>query len=97
MLKPAQMERISCVVPFCRATRGDRKNDPVRQDMEWICSKHWALVGRETKARKRTAVRLLRKAERLGRTTLLPKLKFRAWCAWRACRTEAIERALGIG
>lgn len=35
-------DRLKCIVPFCRHTRGDRKSDPLRPGMEWICAKHWS-------------------------------------------------------
>lgn len=55
------MTRLPCCVPFCRATRGDRKGDPLVPGMEWICSKHWRHVDRRTKRFKRLAEKVERK------------------------------------
>jgi len=42
--------RIPCCVPFCRRTT---RNDG--SFTEWICAKHWRLVGRKAKLIKRRA------------------------------------------
>jgi hypothetical protein len=79
--------RIKCCVPFCNASRGDRKDDPVRPGMEWICSKHWQLVSRELK-RRRSRLR-----RRHGQTDHGQKID--GWI-WRRMKSQAIERAAGI-
>ncbi|CAM5769904.1 hypothetical protein BMIN10S_03063 [Bosea minatitlanensis] len=80
--------RIPCCVPFCTGSRGDRKNDPIRLGMEWICSKHWRLVSPKTK-RLRSAARRRFKAQ--------PDVARRAdWRIWSRCKREAIERAMGV-
>ena len=55
--------RLACCVPFCRRTRGDRKNSPVTEGMEWLCADHWPLVSRRTKAFRRAADAELAKAQ----------------------------------
>ena len=55
--------RLTCCVPFCRRTRGDRKNSPVTEGMEWVCADHWPLVSRRTKAFRRAADAELAKAQ----------------------------------
>lgn len=89
--------RIRCLVPFCRHTRGDRKGDPVRQGMEWICGEHWMplpKVERRVYSRARRRV-LARWPEREGDVEYA-----RAWHAfdrvWSRLKRLAIERALGI-
>lgn len=81
--------RIPCCVPFCHGSRGDRKNQPVCEGMEWICSKHWRLVSRKTK-RLRSAARRRFKA-RPGHADRADAI------IWARCKREAIEAAAGIG
>lgn len=82
--------RIHCCVPFCRATRGDRKVSPVAQISEWICARHWKAVPARLKRRRAAARRLARK----GQTERAAWLD--AWL-WRECKRAAIEAAGGIG
>ena len=52
--------RVTCLVPFCRHTRGDRKNDPLPADvtgLEWICAAHWRAIPRLLRAVSRRAER----------------------------------------
>lgn len=88
--------RLPCLVPFCRRTRGPRKGDlePIEPDMDWICGPHWRLVSPKTKARYATTKRLLRKAVRVQRAVAAAQDK--AWSVWEACKSEAIERTMGI-
>lgn len=79
--------RIQCCVPFCTASRGDRKDDPARPGMEWICSKHWTLVSPDLK-RRRSRLR-----RRHGRTERGWKIE--GWI-WKRMKAQAIERAAGI-
>ena len=77
--------RVTCLVPFCRHTRGDRKNDPLPRPLggyEWICAEHWRPVPRKAK-------RALAAGKRRGRPSL-------SAIAWRRCRRKAIEAAVGI-
>jgi hypothetical protein len=74
--------RIRCVVPHCACTRGDRKNSPVAPGMEFICRKHWALVPKAWKRRRRLFARRQRR-------DLEAKM-------WDRMKRIAIERAVGI-
>lgn len=52
--------RLTCLVPFCRHTRGDWKNDPLPSDlsrMQWVCAEHWRAVPRQLRAIHRRAER----------------------------------------
>lgn len=45
--------RVCCCVPFCQRTRGDRKNDPLPENLdglEWICAEHWKAVSGQLRA-----------------------------------------------
>lgn len=67
--------RVNCVVPFCKRTRGDRKGDPVRPDMEWLCSDHWRLVP----VRRRRLYAKAKREKRYGVTGYMwPRLKCQA-------------------
>jgi hypothetical protein len=93
---PLLTVRLSCVVPFCRSTRGPRAGDaPITATSEWICGVHWRRVDRRTRARLFAARRLVAKAVRAGRA--VEAAQRRAWRAWQRCRAEAIETAMGIG
>jgi hypothetical protein len=74
--------RLPCCVPFCRSTRGDRKGCPIVPGMEWLCSRHWALVPRRLK-------RLRSLAKRRHRDALDDLL-------WARCKRIAIEAAGGL-
>jgi hypothetical protein len=74
------VERLRCLVPFCRRSRGDRKNDPVDRYDEWLCGEHWRLVDRRIR-------RLHRRAQRLGRAPVARWL-------WERAKTQALSRAL---
>lgn len=85
--------RIACLVPFCRRTRGDRRGDPVVPSMEWICGDHWRAVPKRLKRRRQMLGRMAR------RTADQIKLN-RIWraddAAWAQCKRAAIERAVGL-
>ncbi len=81
------MTRLSCCVLFCRRTRGDRKGDPLRPGMEWICGPHWRLVDKSIK-RLRAANR-----RRHGKSLLAHKID---GVLWRRAKNQAIQRGVGI-
>ncbi|BEV44742.1 hypothetical protein [Afipia carboxidovorans] len=97
-------DRIACCVPFCRRTC---RNDS--GFAEWICGKHWALVSKTTKRRRRLADRARERANRrfeqqyrdqdgctesqLNRALAATDLSA---ALWRRCKREAIERAMGL-
>ncbi|WP_448952186.1 hypothetical protein [Labrys neptuniae] len=58
------MTRISCLVPFCRCTvKADEGQTP--ENTEGICAKHWRLVPRGAKARRRQAFRRVATLKRM--------------------------------
>lgn len=79
--------RLNCVVPYCRRTRGDRKNDPVTEGMEWICADHWKLVGRKLKLDRRRFKRRYGSSEH--------GWKLDSWI-WKRMKAQAIETAMGL-
>jgi hypothetical protein len=83
-------DRITCVVPFCRRTRGDRKGDPITPDMEWICGDHWRLVERN---RRRAYGRHRRRWRRFSPEGAEDRATWRLW-SW--LKRRAIERAAGL-
>ncbi|WP_336801651.1 hypothetical protein [Kaistia sp. MMO-174] len=82
--------RLLCCVPFCRATRGDRKNDPITASMEWICARHWALVPKRLKRRRAKLRRLTRRGYDDAKAARLDH------SVWDQCKRAAIEIAGGI-
>lgn len=99
--------RVRCLVPGCNHTRGDRKGDPIRPGMEWICAEHWRPVSRRLKAIRSRALRRLKRAETVlpavelaGAWTSIHETARRAdaaqWRLWKRIKREAIERAMGI-
>lgn len=86
--------RIVCCVPFCKNSRGDRKNDPVYEDTEYLCSAHWPLVSKRLKRRRTKLKRILRKDPN---NDFLHYRVLAADCrTWELCKREAIEKAAGI-
>lgn len=75
--------RLRCIVPFCNRTRGDRKGDPLRPGMEWICGVHWRMTSRTWRRR----YALIKRRERYD-------LAAGMWCR---LKDQAIERATGVG
>lgn len=53
-------DRISCCVPYCRRTARNDKGYG-----EWICGKHWPLVPRSMKRRRRELDRRVEKIKRM--------------------------------
>ena len=100
-------DRISCCVPYCRRTVAKDRIDPHN---EWLCQKHWRLVPRAVKAKKRLADRIWNRANnRFLANYTAQECSFtepqyqRALSAlnlarslWARCKREAIERAVGI-
>lgn len=63
MTRPVS-ERLPCCVPFCRRTRGQRKDDryPI-EATEWLCADHWKLADRRLRQLRAKADRALAQAE----------------------------------
>lgn len=99
--------KIGCLVPFCRSTRGDRKGGPVTEGMEWICSRHWGAVPKRDRRRLSRAYRWY--AKRFGDNAFwtyppgspnrLSALRYhKHWeRCWERCKAAACDRAGGIG
>lgn len=89
--------RIRCCVPFCTRTRGDRKNSPVCEGMEWICAEHWqAVPARYRRAHSRAwnwtgGLPYRRKGAPIGRACSAA-----GWRIWERCKRAAIEGAMRI-
>lgn len=79
---PIMPERLKCLVPFCRCSRGDRKNDPVANVTEWICEKHWKGTTRSWRQRRG----LFKRRRRFDLEARM----------WERLKAQAIERAAGI-
>lgn len=86
-------ERISCCVPFCAHTRGDRKNDPLLPDTEWLCEEHWKLVPVRLKRRRAKLRRIDKRANDVCVEIAVERLD---GLVWNVCKRYAIERAAGI-
>lgn len=86
-------DRLSCCVPFCKRTRGDRKNDPLRPGMEWLCQDHWKLVPARIKRRRAKIRRIETKTDDQCVAWRCEDADNRAWDI---CKRYAIERAAGI-
>lgn len=96
--------RLPCCVPFCRRTT------KAGGFSEWICGKHWRLVSRKTKQRRRMADRIVARASaRFSATYQAQGLTWTdaqlrrcdaarrlARAGWERCKAEAIEAAMGI-
>jgi hypothetical protein len=83
-------ERLRCLVPFCRRTRGDRKGDPIGPGDEWVCGPHWSVTDRAL----RRLYSLCRRRTRRGWTD-------RDWRGlqvglWHRLKRQATERAVGL-
>jgi hypothetical protein len=85
--------RITCVVPLCRRTRGDRKGDLLRPGMEWLCEGHWRMVSRTLKRRRAKLRSVEKRADDSGR---LSRIDAADRVLWERCKRQAIERAAGI-
>ncbi|MDR6953843.1 hypothetical protein J2X65_003206 [Ancylobacter sp. 3268] len=84
---------IGCCIPFCRASRGDRKGDPLTAHMEWICSRHWRAVPRRLKQRRASLRRMEARTSDAARLQRIHAADARAWSA---CKRAATEAAGGI-
>jgi len=97
--------RVTCLVPHCRRTR---KHDS--RYSEWICSVHWTMVSKRTKAKRVLHNRFVRREIR-RRPMVREYWKMRPgsseriravrmwWLSdqlWERCKREAIERAAGL-
>lgn len=83
--------RISCCVPFCSHTRGDRKGDPLPADLEryeWICHAHWKNV--------RVTLRRIYRRRKARLRIEGPSYQRHVDHFWTICKREAIERAVGL-
>lgn len=87
------VDRLSCCVPFCHRTRGDRKGDPLVPDMEWICREHWRLVPSRLKRRRTKIRRIEKRSDDLCIEFRVEEADLKIWAA---CKRQAIERAAGI-
>lgn len=83
-------DRISCVVPFCVLTRGDRKGDPIKPGMEWICGDHWRLIEKQPR---RVYGRMRKRRRKFSPTQSDIEAE---WRLWRWLKRKAIESAMGI-
>ncbi len=86
-------DRLSCCVPFCHRTRGDRKGDPLLPGMEWLCEEHWKLVPGRLKRRR---AKLRRIAKRANDYCVDMGVERVDGLVWEKCKRHAIERAAGI-
>lgn len=100
-------DRISCCVPFCRHTRGQRKGEPpITENTEWICGDHYRLVPRYIRSRRAKLDRLYAKrygdngywTYPPGSPQRLGAIKLDRLCSksWERCKSAAIEAAGGI-
>jgi hypothetical protein len=100
-------QRLPCIVPFCRGTRGIRKGETAfKPGEEWICSVHWRMVGRRTRRLNNRAWRrvdrtpMAREYWKLppGSPARLEAIRFLhvAIWLWTRCKKQATERAAGI-
>ncbi|NTF54900.1 hypothetical protein G6L12_08330 [Agrobacterium rhizogenes] len=101
-------DRISCCVPFCRRTIS--KDKLAETHNEWICQKHWAMVPKSLKRRKRVTEQLWERsndrfldqvrAQECGFTWpqhgRVMAARDLAVKIWERCKAAAIERAAGI-
>lgn len=105
------VDRIPCVVPFCRRSKKATLGVTYFTDTpEWICGDHWRLVPKKARDVKNRSARELRRE--IGRNPLVAeywkmppgspeRLKaVRLWRVhdriWNRCKRIAIERAGGI-
>lgn len=96
------MDRLPCLVPFCRRTTKLKY-----EGEEWLCSTHWlslpvALRRRKTKWCRRYTKRFGRNAYwcyPAGSENRIAALRLAKVCdrIWERCKQRAIERATGIG
>lgn len=78
-------QRLNCLVPVCRRTRGIRKGETHLPE-EWICGEHWALVPKRMRA-------IRARTKRAGTSSGDWRRDDRIW---RRVAKEAIERSMGL-
>lgn len=84
------ISRLSCVVPGCRHTRGQRKGEgPIREGQQWVCGEHWRAVPKQMRG---ILARARRRANR--RPTENNIRSFQR--LWDRSAREAIERGMGL-
>lgn len=98
--------RARCLVPFCNHTRGDRKNSPVHEGMEWICGQHWRAVPRILRHQLSLAYRAYKRRFGANGYWAYPpgsperleavRLDREYLRAWGTCKAAACEAAGGI-
>lgn len=90
--------RLTCLVPFCRRTRGQRKGEPpIKPGEQWVCGSHWRHVAKTKKVRRRRIRKLLVKAQaQPNRDRAILRLRRMYWALWAEMVAEAIEAAAGI-
>ncbi len=85
--------RIGCLVPFCRATRGDHKGDrPLTDGCEWICERHYRMIPRALKRRRAALRRLAGRADEARRA----RINRLDHILWQRAKRIATEAAGGI-
>jgi hypothetical protein len=84
--------RLPCVVPFCRRTRPHEPNVA-----QWICGKHYALVDRDLRDKRRRYRRLLKRATAAGLDRAIEGLYSWLSASFDRAKSQAIERAMGAG
>jgi len=80
---------VQCSVPGCDRTRGNRKNDPLRRGMKWVCADHW----RQVSARHRAVYNRARRRCSVEKTALSETAFNRIF---ERCFREAVERSVGL-
>ncbi|TQX92353.1 hypothetical protein EQW76_00740 [Rhizobium sp. rho-13.1] len=95
------VDRIPCCVPYCRRTF---KNDEGCKEV--ICGKHWRLASPVLRRRKIKLFRMYTKrfgengfwAYPAGSAKRIEAVRLDRLCGliWERCKTQAIERAMGI-
>ncbi|WP_148043652.1 hypothetical protein [Paracoccus methylarcula] len=101
------MTRLTCIVPGCRRTRGQRKGEPpIRVDEEWICGEHWPTIPVFLRRRKQKLAARYRRAFGDNHFSAYPpgsqkriearRLSLAFWKAWNICKRAAIERAMWV-
>lgn len=82
--------RLSCAVPGCNRTRGQRKGEPpIREGEEWVCGDHWRLVPKMMRHIVARARKRLRRRDTDANIRSFNRI-------WARCKREAIERGLGL-
>lgn len=77
-------ERTRCCIPLCRRTTKEQHD-------EWICYRHWPLVSKEVKRRRRLLKNAINR-----RGVLTPQMAWMDRQLWERAKREATERSMGI-